>query len=47
MSGDPSLVVELVALMPELYCHVIVDAGRPVAMHVKVAGMPSVIGVTA
>ena len=35
-------VVELVALIAELYFHVIVDAGLPVTMHLNVAVMPSV-----
>ena len=35
-------VVELVALIAELYCHVTVDAGLPVTTHLNVAVMPSV-----
>ena len=42
MSGDPSYVAEVVALINELYSHVIFDAGRPVAMHVKFAAVPAV-----
>ena len=45
MRGDPTNVLEIVALTPKLYCQVIVGAGLPVAMHVKFAAMPPVIDV--
>ena len=35
-------VVELVALIAELYCHITVDAGLLVTIHLNVALMPSV-----
>ena len=35
-------VVNLVALIAELYCHVTVDAGLPITIHLNVAAMPSV-----
>ena len=35
-------VVELVALITELYCHVTVDAGLPITINLNVAAMPSV-----
>ena len=45
MRGDPTDVLETVALIPTLYCQVIVGAGLPVAMHVRFAAMPSVTDV--
>ena len=45
MSGDPSYVTEIVAWIYEPYNHVIFDAGRPIAMHVKFAALLSVINV--
>ena len=45
MRGDPTDVLEIVALIPEPYCQVIVGAGLPVAMHFRFAAMPSVIDV--
>ena len=45
MRGDPTDVLEIVALTPNPYCQVIVGAGLPVAMHVRFAAMPSVIDV--
>ena len=45
MRGDPTDVLEIVALIPKLYCQVIAGAGLPVAMHVRFAAMPFVIDV--
>ena len=45
MTGDPSNVLETVAFIVELYCHVIVGAGLPFAMHVRFTVMPAVINV--
>ena len=47
MTGDPSDVLETVPLIVELYCHVIVGAGLPFAVHVRFAVMPAVINVDA
>ena len=35
-------VVELVVLIAELYCHLTVDAGLPVTIHLNIDVMPSV-----
>ena len=45
MSGDPTDVVKTVALIFELYCHVMFGAGLPVAMHVRLNVAPSAINV--
>ena len=45
MTGDPSDVLETVPLIVELYCHVMVGAGLPFAVHVRFAVMPAVINV--
>ena len=45
MTGDPSDVLETVAFIVELYCHVMVGAGLPFAMHVRFAVIPAVINV--
>ena len=45
MTGDPSDVLEIVAFIVELYCHVMVGAGLPFAVHVRFAVMPAVINV--
>ena len=45
MTGDPSNVLEIVAFIVELYCHVMVGAGLPFAEHVRFAVMPAVINV--
>ena len=45
MIGDPIDVLETVAFIVELYCHVMVGAGLPFAMHVRFAVMPAVINV--
>ena len=45
MTGDPSDVLETVAFIVELYCHVMVGAGLPFAVHVRLAVMPTVINV--
>ena len=45
MTGDPSDVLEIVAFVVELYCHVMVGAGLPFAVHVRFAVMPAVINV--
>ena len=45
MTGDPSDVLETVAFIVELYCHVMVGAGRPFAVHVRFAVMPAIINV--
>ena len=45
MTGDPSDVLETVAFIVELYCHVMVGAGLPFAVHVRFAVMPAVINV--
>ena len=42
MSGDPTDVLEIIALIGELYFHVITGAGLPVAMHVNIVSTPSV-----
>ena len=47
MTGDPSDVLETVAFIVELYCHVMVGAGLPFAEHVRFAVMPAVINVDA
>ena len=47
MTGDPSDVLETVAFIVELYCHVMVGAGLPFAVHVRFAVMPAVINVDA
>ena len=47
MTGDPSDVLEIVAFIVELYCHVMVGAGLPFALHVRFAVMPAVIDVDA
>ena len=47
MTGDPSDVLETVAFIVELYCHVMVGAGLPFAVHVRFAVMPAVIDVDA
>ena len=45
MTCDPSDVLETVAFIVELYCHVMVGAGLPFAVHVRLAVMPTVINV--
>ena len=45
MIGDPSNVLETVAFIVELCCHVMVGAGLPFAMHVRFAVIPAVINV--
>ena len=45
MTGDPSDVLDTVAFIVELYCHVMVGAGLPFAVHVRFALMPAVINV--
>ena len=45
MTGDPSDVLETVAFIVELYCHIMVGAGLPFAVHVRFAVMPAVINV--
>ena len=45
MTGDPSDVLETVAFIVDLYCHVMVGAGLPFAVHVRFAVMPAVINV--
>ena len=45
MIGDPSNVLETVPLIVELYCHVMVGAGLPFAVHVKFSVVPAVINV--
>ena len=45
MTGDPSDVLETTAVIVELYCHVMVGAGLPFAVHVRFAVMPAVINV--
>ena len=45
MSGDPRDVFETAPLVVKLYCHVIVGAGLPVAMHVRLDVVPSAINV--
>ena len=47
MTGDPSDVLETVAFIVELYCHVMVGGGLPFAVHVRFAVMPAVINVDA
>ena len=47
MTGDPSDVLETVAFIVELYCHVMVGGGLPFAMHVRFAVMYAVINVDA
>ena len=47
MIGDPCEVLETVALIIELYCHVMVGAGLPFAVHVRFAVMSAVINVDA
>ena len=47
MTGDPSNVLETVAFIVELYCHEMVGAGLPFAVHVSFALMPAVINVDA
>ena len=47
MIGDPSDVLEIVAFIVELYCHVMVGGGLPFAVHVRFAVMPAVINVDA
>ena len=42
MSGDPTDVLDIIALIAESYCHVITGAGLPVAMHVNIDATPSV-----
>ena len=42
MSGDPTDVLEITALIVESYCHVTTGAGLPVAMHVNIVATPSV-----
>ena len=43
MSGDPTDLLETLALIVELYCHVMAGAGLPVAIHVRLDVAPSVI----
>ena len=43
--GDPTDLSEILALMFELNCHVVVGAGLPVAIHARLAEMPCVIDV--
>ena len=45
MTGDPSNVLETVAFIVESYCHPMVGAGLPDAVHVRFAVMPAVINV--
>ena len=47
MTGDPSDVLETVAFIVELYCHLMVGGGLPFAVHVRFAVMPAVINVDA
>ena len=47
MTGDPSDVLETVVFIVESYCHAMVGAGLPFAMHVRLAVMPAVINVDA
>ena len=47
MTGDPNDVLETVAFIVELNCHVMVGAGLPFAVHVRFAVMPAVINVDA
>ena len=42
MSGDPTDILDTLPRIVEVYCHVMVGAGLPVAMHVKLAVTPSV-----
>ena len=45
MTGDPTNVLETVAFIVELYCHAMVGAGLPFAVHVRFAVIPAVINV--
>ena len=47
MTGDPFDVLETTAVIVELYCHVMVGAGLPFAVHVRFAVIPTVINVDA
>ena len=47
MTGDPSNVLETVAFIVELYCHLMVGAGLAFAVHVRFAVTPAVINVDA
>ena len=47
MTGDPIDVLETVAFIVELYCHLMVGAGLPFAVHVRFAVKPAVINVDA
>ena len=45
MTGDPSDVLDTVAFIVELYCHLMVGAGLPFAVHARFAVTPAVINV--
>ena len=47
MTGDPTNVLETVPFIVELYCHLMVGAGLPLAVHVRFAVIPAVINVDA
>ena len=47
MTGDPSNVLETVAFIVELYCHLMVGTGLAFAVHVRCAVTPAVINVDA
>ena len=47
MTGDPNDVLETVAFIVELYCHLMVGAGLAFAVHVRFAVTPAIINVDA